>query len=85
MRGLGDREHEHQIERQFPIGDAAMLVGSSAQNSMPRRLSHAILRPRSAARNRLALRYSGLQSERVQHATHLATQRLVDDLVLLDA
>src|SRR5258706_8073591 len=30
-------------------------------------------------------RYPGLQRERVEHATHLASQRLVDDLVLLDA
>ena len=26
MRKLGDREHEHQIEEQFDIGDAAVLV-----------------------------------------------------------
>src|SRR5260370_11552239 len=33
----------------------------------------------------LALRHPGLQRQRVKHPAHLATQRLIDDLVLLDA
>src|SRR6266851_7300255 len=33
----------------------------------------------------LALRHPGLQRQRVKHAAHLALQRLIDDLVLLDA
>src|ERR1700676_2196465 len=50
------------------------------RNSAPRSLSPA-MSPLPAG---LALRYPGLQRQRVQHPAHLALQRLVDDLVLLD-
>src|ERR1700694_4901331 len=33
----------------------------------------------------LALRHPGLQRQRVEYAAHLPLQRLIDDLVLLDA
>src|SRR6516165_3575591 len=41
--------------------------------------------PRNAVGEALALRCAGLQRQRVQLAAHLALERLVDDLVLLDA
>src|SRR6202035_4456503 len=40
--------------------------------------------PPGPVRIGLALRYPGLQRQRVQYPAHLALQRLVDDLVLLD-
>src|SRR3979490_2329365 len=41
--------------------------------------------PLSPAPPDLTLRHAGLQRQRVKYAAHLALQRLIDDLVLLDA
>jgi len=88
MRDLGDCEHGHQVEQQFGIGDAAALVRLERAEQ---RAAGIIARHRFPApaawlpQNGLAFRHPGLQGQRVQHTAHLATQRLVDDLVLLDA
>jgi len=79
MRDLGDCEHGHQVEQQFGIGDAAALV--RLERAEQRAAGPAAWQPQ----NGLAFRHPGLQGQRVQHTAHLATQRLVDDLVLLDA
>src|ERR1700682_2500838 len=41
--------------------------------------------PLSPAPPDLTLRHAGLQRQRVKYSAHLALQRLIDDLVLLDA
>ena len=73
---LRDREHEDEIEEQFDVGHAVMLMrrARSQQISFLRHL------PRSC---RSGFRHAGLQRQRVQHAAHLSLQRLIDDLMLL--
>src|SRR6266481_9334193 len=56
-----------------------------ARNSAPRGLSAVLSTVLSTVMGGLAVRHSGLQCQRMQDAAHLAAQRLIDDLMLLDA
>ncbi len=73
---LRDRERKHEIEEQFGIGDAAMLVRQqrAKQRSALIVLHHAPSYPVRRASGPLTFRYPGLQRQRVKDPAHLAFQ-----------
>ncbi len=76
---IPDRRHhntEHDRQMQIGVGDAREPTAFFGMSDL--------LRARLDVLSAL-LRHAGLQRQRMQHAAHLALQRLIDNLVLLNA